>query len=163
MTANFAEIEDTKSNRAKFGKIIDEILQSIEDLTDNPFQHQTGYKIDACIRNNLPHLLSKRETGFAKNEKGTLKNCPIECTILERMGRDEIEFTREKLLNSAGKYSCVRWEHYAYIKGGAGLGENIGKLTEYTYQQMNKADEIATSFLGNDLGKLSLPSQILHN
>ena len=71
------------------------------------------------------------------------------------MGKDEIPgFTKEKLLNSAGKFSSVRWEHYAYVKGGAGLGESTGRLTEYTVQQLAKADEIATSFLGNDLGIL---------
>ena len=130
------------------------ILQSIEDLADNPFQHQTGYRVDACIKNNLPHLLSKREIGFAKDEKSTLKDCPVECTIRELMGREEIDFTKEKLMTSAGKYSGVRWEHYAYVKGGAGLGENVGRLTEYTFQQLSKADEIATSFLGNDLSIL---------
>ena len=134
--------------------MIDEILQSIEDLVDNPFQHQTGYRVDACIKNNLPHLLSRRNTGFAQNEDEALKNCPIKCRFRDNWGRDEIDLCRKKLIISIGKFTSVRWEHYAYTKGGAGLGENAGRLTEYTYQQMTKADEIATSFLGNDLGIL---------
>ena len=154
VTSNFAEIEDTKENRAKFGKIIDEILQSIEDLTDNPFQHQTGYKVDECIKNNLPHLLSRRTTGFAQNENEAMKNCPIKCRFLDNWGKMEIDLCRKKLIISIGKYTSVRWEHYAYTKGGAGLGENASRLTEFTYQQMIEADEIATSFLKGDLGVL---------
>ena len=134
--------------------MIDEILQSIEDLTDNPFQHQTGYKVDACIKNNLPHLLSRRTSGFAQNEKDALKNCPIDCKMLDNWGRTEIALCRKKLIILIGKFTSVKWEHYAFIKGGAGHGENSSRLTEFTFQQMTQADEIASSFLGNDLGVL---------
>ena len=83
-----------------------------------------------------------------------MKNCPIECDILELMGKEEIDFDRKKVLVSMGKFTSVKWEHYAYIKGGGALGEEAGKITEFTLQQMQKVDEMATSFLGSDLGIL---------
>ena len=35
------------------------------------------------------------------------------------------------------------------------MGENVGKLTRFTFEQMKKADEIASSVLGTDAGVLA--------
>ena len=58
------------------------------------------------------------------------------------------------MLVKIGKLSSVKWETYAFVKGGALMGEYAGKLTSYTHEQMLKADEIAASFLGTDVGVL---------
>ena len=83
------------------------------------------------------------------------EGCPLNINKLDKWGKDEIAITKEQLVVHAGKLSVIRWDIYAFIKGGGAMGENTGKLTKYTHDQMNKADIIASSVLGTDAGVLA--------
>ena len=140
--------------KKKCGQFIDALLDSIENYEDAFLGVPTsgnGYKIDDCIRRFLPELLDSHVKPFATKNEG----CPLDMNLLENWGRDAIEITREKLVVHVGKMFAVNWERYAFVKGGGTFGENIGKLTKFTYDQMKKADEIASSILGNDAGVLA--------
>ena len=122
-------------------------MKSIIELQDNAFHYQTGYKVDAIIKENLPELLWNRAVPFAK----TMEGCPIMCEHMKLWGKDEIEFDEERVMVSIGKYSCIRYECYAYVKGGAMMGEDTGKLTGFTFEEMNKANDVMESNLGTEV------------
>ena len=143
----------TPNFKRKCGQFLDALLDSIENY-ENAFLGTptagNGYKIDDCIRQFLPELLNSHVKPFSQGNEG----CPLDINLMEKWGKDCIEITREKLVVHVGKVSVVRWERYAFVKGGGTLGENVGKLTRFTYEQMTKADEIASSVLGTDAGVL---------
>ena len=144
----------TPNFKKKCGQVIDALLESLENYETAFLGAPTsgnGYKIDDCIRKFLPELLNSHVTPFAQGNEG----CPLDINLMEQWGKECIDITREKLVVHVGKVSVVRWERYAFIKGGGALGEDVGKLTRFTYDQMKKADEIASSVLGKDAGVLS--------
>ena len=151
---NLEKIKDRDGFRAAFGRIIDGILESLENY-ENAFlglpNDGTGYKVDDCIRKNLPELLDAQIIPFAEGNEG----CPLDIDIRERWGRYDIAITRESLMVHLGKISSVSWERFAFIKGGGAMGENVGKLTKFTHDQMIKATKITSSALGSDAGVLT--------
>ena len=160
--------------------------------------------VDDCFRRHLPGLMHDGATPFAENRNDSLlrkvfkalKICSaeimIKVTILKpdaRVSKDDVwskpklEVNRKMVTVGLGKIAGIRWERYAFVKGGALMGENTGKLTsgsvslikrvsiaqlleivfcrilwnyyKYTERQMEKADQIASSFLGTDVGILA--------
>ena len=151
---NMEDAIKTPNFKRKCGQFIDALLDSIENY-ENAFLGKptsgNGYKIDDCIRKFLPELLNSHVKPFSTKNEG----CPLNIALLDTWGRDSIDITREKLVVHIGKFTAVKWERYAFVKGGGAFGENMGKLTKFTYLQMQKADEIASSILGNDAGVLA--------
>ena len=151
---NLEKIKDKPGFRIAFGKIIDDILESIENYDDaflGTPNDGTGYKVDDCIRKHLPDLLDAGLVPFPKGNEG----CPIDIDLRERWGKYNIAITREQLMVHVGKITSVLWERLAYVKGGGVMGENMGKLTKFTHEQLIKATKIASSVLGSDAGVLT--------
>ena len=140
--------------KRKCGQFIDELLESIENHEGAFLGIPTagkGYKIDDCIRKFMPELLNSHVTPFAKKNEG----CPLDINLLDKWGKNDIAINRINILVHIGKLTSVRMERYAYIKGGGAMGENAGKLTKFTHDQMKKADVIVSSVLGSDAGVLA--------
>ena len=154
VSENLNDARRTPNYKRKCGQLLDAILESLEKYEDAFLGKPNcgnGYKIDDCIRKFLPELLNSHVKPFALNNEG----CPLDMNLLEKWGKDEIALTKEQLVVHAGKLSFIRWEIYAFIKGGGAMGENTGKLTQFTHEQMKKADIIASSVLGTDAGVLA--------
>ena len=64
--------------------------------------------------------------------------------------RDAPDINLNDLITSLGKISAFRWETLAYIKGGAMMGTNFGRLTEMCMAQINKLTETVASVFGPD-------------
>ena len=151
---NLDDAMKTPNFKRKCGQFIDALLESLENY-ENAFLGTptagNGYKIDECIRKFLPDLLNAHVKPFSKGNEG----CPLDIDLMESWGKEWIDLTREKLVVHVGKLTAVRFERYAFIKGGGALGEEVGKLTKFTFGQMQKADAIASSVLGRDAGVLA--------
>ena len=138
------EIKDQEGFRRAFGKILDDLIESIENY-ETAFlgvpNDGNGYKIDDCIRRHLPELLEAHVIPFGQGNEG----CPIDINLRERWGKYQIDLTREKLVVNLGMATCVMYERLAFIKGGGAFGVNVGKLTKFTHDQFIEATKIASS------------------
>ena len=148
------EIKAKPDFKRKCGQFIDALLESIDKYEDAFLGVPTagnGYKIDDSIRKFLPELLNTHIKPFSLKNEG----CPIDIMMLDKWGKDQIAISLESLVVHIGKLTSVKWERYAFVKGGGAMGENIGKLTKFTHEQTKKADKIASSVLGTDAGVLT--------
>jgi len=137
-------VKDKEGFRRSFGRILDDLLDSLENYESAFLGVPTdgnGYKIDDCIRRHLPELLDAHLTPFAEGNEG----CPLDIDVRERWGKYETELTKEKLMVNLGMATSVMYERLAYVKGGGTLGENVGKLTKFTHDQVIEATKIASS------------------
>ena len=145
MITNFEKIGNSKQERAKVGEMIDRILDILEDKRNEVFA-STGVKLDNCIKEIFPILFDDGAKPFAENTAHILYETGTTWT------RDSTDFCRQTALVTLGKISAVKWDSYAFVKAGGCMGKSAGQLTEYTYNQIAKADQVAASVLGTNVG-----------
>ena len=65
------------------------------------------------------------------------------------------ELNHRELMNELGLVTGVKWDTYAFIKGGANQGVNQGAVTGACFQQIKKADLVIAKVMGLDAGILA--------
>ena len=68
---------------------------------------------------------------------------------------DNPDLNHKQLMIELGLASVIRWDTYAFIKGGANQGVNQGAVTAACFQQIKKADVVIAKVIGLDAGILA--------
>ena len=106
-------------------------------------------KSDELFRQFLPELFEL--TGNSASPDNMHR---IQKSSKETFSRDEIQLNDRTVMNSLGLISSIRWESYAFCKGGAGKGVNYGSLSKACFEEFQKVEKLVASVLGNDAGVL---------
>ena len=141
------DLPNTEANRHRFGKILDSICKLTRG---SDMGAPLARAADEAIKQYLPELF-KKET----NTLGLLKEYRIKKDASETFSREVIQVYDADTMNSLGKISSIRWESYAFVKGGAGKGVNYGSLSDSCHEQVKKVEDLAASVLGSDAGVLA--------